>query len=97
MLILPAEASDGRCPWTLEYRHANVLATNGSAIRALTVGDTDDGTVGDGFHKSVTQNVQGNTQGLPEGWIHLECIRRNFLCVRTDGQGIDQRSTGNLF
>src|SRR5690349_3885403 len=96
MLILPAEASDGRRPWTLEYRHANVLATNGPTRTALTVRDADDSAVGNGFHKAVAQNVQGNPQSLPEGLIHFECVRRNLLCVWTDGQCVHQRTTSNL-
>ena len=91
MLVLPAEASDAGLSRRLEDRGLHHFPMNSTFAQCgLFLGDSDQRTVVDGFHKSIPQGVEGGPQ-----CADVFCCRYGLLGFRTDSAIVDDGPAGN--
>ena len=100
MLIFPAEAADSGLTGGFEDGNVEYLASNLVVVfPALILGEINKSLIGDGFDKSIAENVQRNTEGtnLLRIWNPFLNLRAGEGTVRANGAVVHQSAAFDDF
>src|SRR5260370_2184 len=100
VLVFPAETADSGLTRRFDDGNIKHLATNlVVAFLALVLGEVDKSLIGDGFHKSIAENVEGNAEGA--NLFRVRNALLNFGAgeggIRANGAVVDERATFDDF